>query len=711
MVLQSQVGNTFDGFMDGASMYSSRKETFSAMVFHGVSEKCNKTLRSLNTDERWQYFDSWGKPGSGILSGNVKWFGAFDQCIGIPDAKYCLVNVLGKFRTNKTFPIWCGICIPDACNNSDVSTVVENFVENVTRRYFPSIRVVDLSCYEEPSYTTSVVFTIILCCIILACCAVGTAIEISQESFQNGKEDDYFAAQNGALKHEKDQGESSFSHEIPKVTDVMETTPLLRANKKQNGVTDSLELEPGQEKDPKPTAEDAINNTQQLKSNGLLVEFFLCFSLLRNTRDVLKTDVAPGTVTSLYGLRVMSIFWIILGHVYAFSAIDGNVENIFVLLGKVENFSMTVISNTYPAVDTFFFLSGLLLMYNVMKILKNNNGEIHWGKLYLHRFLRLTPTMMFVILFVVQLEPFVDKGPLWQRHVDEQKCDNYWWTNLLYISNFYPTNFLVDGCLLWTWYLSVDMQFFVITPVIIYLCYRYGYRGVFGTSVFLGTASIICIAVITKHYDIHSMANSMPRASPSSKMEEFNYLYIKPYCRIHPYLVGLVVGYFMHKRAFRAKQLNWPFAVIFWFIAAAVALSVIYGPFTALREDPRPWTMTEKILYNTTRHLAWGIILAWVTYACEYGYGGYVQEFLSARFWIPLGRLTYSTYLVHCALLNVMYFGYRSGLLFSTQWWAYIYCGALLLSHGIAFILVITIEYPCANLEKLLFRKNRKDQK
>ena len=45
-------------------------------------------------------FDSWGKPGSGILSGNGKWFGAFDQCIGIPDAKYCLVSVLGKFRTN-----------------------------------------------------------------------------------------------------------------------------------------------------------------------------------------------------------------------------------------------------------------------------------------------------------------------------------------------------------------------------------------------------------------------------------------------------------------------------------------------------------------------------------------------------------------------------------------------------------------------------------
>jgi hypothetical protein len=29
----------------------------------------------------------------------------------------------------------------------------------VTQRYFSSIRVVDLSCYEEPSYTTAAMFT------------------------------------------------------------------------------------------------------------------------------------------------------------------------------------------------------------------------------------------------------------------------------------------------------------------------------------------------------------------------------------------------------------------------------------------------------------------------------------------------------------------------------------------------------------------------
>ena len=34
---------------------------------------------------------------------------------------------------------------------------------------------------------------------------------------------------------------------------------------------------------------------------------------------------------------------------------------------------------------------------------------------------------------------------------------------------------------------------------------------------------------------------------------------------------------------------------------------------------------------------------------------GLIQEFLSARFWIPLSRLTYSVYLIHMIVLSVMY--------------------------------------------------------
>ena len=61
---------------------------------------------------------------------------------------------------------------------------------------------------------------------------------------------------------------------------------------------------------------------------------------------------------------------------------------------------------------------------------------------------------------------------------------------------------------------------------------------------------------------------------------------------------------------------------MFWSLTIIVSLCLIYAPITALKNDPHKWTKFEKILYACSRHLLWGILLAWVTYACEYGYGG-----------------------------------------------------------------------------------------
>lgn len=35
---------------------------------------------------------------------------------------------------------------------------------------------------------------------------------------------------------------------------------------------------------------------------------------------------------------------------------------------------------------------------------------------------------------------------------------------------------------------------------------------------------------------------------------------------------------------------------------------------------------------------------------------GYIHQFLSARFWIPLSRLTYSVYLIHLIVIHFMFF-------------------------------------------------------
>ena len=46
---------------------------------------------------------------------------------------------------------------------------------------------------------------------------------------------------------------------------------------------------------------------------------------------------------------------------------------------------------------------------------------------------------MFVLLFWNKLTVFLGEGPNWLNYQSDEACDKYWWTNLLYINNFYPT--------------------------------------------------------------------------------------------------------------------------------------------------------------------------------------------------------------------------------------------------------------------------------
>jgi len=48
---------------------------------------------------------------------------------------------------------------------------------------------------------------------------------------------------------------------------------------------------------------------------------------------------------------------------------------------------------------------------------------------------------MFVLLFFDKLMGFLGEGPYWFFFQSNPQCDKYWWTNLLYINNFYPTTF------------------------------------------------------------------------------------------------------------------------------------------------------------------------------------------------------------------------------------------------------------------------------
>ena len=54
----------------------------------------------------------------------------------------------------------------------------------------------------------------------------------------------------------------------------------------------------------------------------------------------------------------------------------------------------------------------------------------------------------------------------------------------------------------------------------------------------------------------------------------------------------------------------------------AVGITLVYAPHDGTLENGRPWTKAENVIYGMFSKAGWGVALAWVVYACHYGFGG-----------------------------------------------------------------------------------------
>ena len=79
--------------------------------------------------------------------------------------------------------------------------------------------------------------------------------------------------------------------------------------------------------------------------------------------------------------------------------------------------------------------------------------------------------------------------------------------------------------------------------------------------------------------------------------DTFDDIYIKPWCRIGPYLIGLVAGYLLYKFRRNNKRFHWAVVVGMWVVSAAMALAVIYGLTDYYQDPTKKPTQAEKIIY------------------------------------------------------------------------------------------------------------------
>ncbi|KHJ89530.1 hypothetical protein OESDEN_10644 [Oesophagostomum dentatum] len=305
------------------------------------------------------------------------------------------------------------------------------------------------------------------------------------------------------------------------------------------------------------------------------------------------------------------MMWVAAGHGVAHSTPGESFLSVLRIWNPL--LSLTII-NAFFAVDTFLLLSGIVVSYVFFKVMPSSNyvrNPVTWIMHYVHRYLRLTPPlMMFIGLYTVTLP--LTNGP-WSRSIIgflnsteelQYACKKNWWHNMLYINNLFNHS---EECYDVTWYLAVDTQLYFVAPVFLITLFISPIAGV----LFL----VVCVAASLGYVYAITIKQSLPAVlsgvfAVEKFLEFFEDYYEKPWTRCPPYLIGMIVGYFLARLKGKKPSLS-PFIIIpMWLLAIAVGLAAVYSPhryikglddwakFLEFFEDyyEKPWTRCPPYL-------------------------------------------------------------------------------------------------------------------
>ena len=668
-----------------------------------VSDSCKAAIHRLSELEvndpqlMAYYWDSWGKPSDGILTGHTTFLGYYDECIdlrntALKETKYCIYSMIMEtdFSLSDTtdstkhvcsssecptsvnmsavINIKVGVCFPSQCSSTEFASVlskVDNFkvlvmttspFSNKTNSYTIKIK----STSDSPAFCPDTnieldrgtISVMIVCAIFIGLVIVGTTVD--------------FLLRPLVL----DDSPSKLSHE----------TEVRNASN---------------EKDK------AVNNGRLQHNQSIVKDLMLSFSLYNTVPKLVSTKQSASNIKGLHALKVLFNVIIVMNHVYAFVTFtfSSASQNTPQYLGAVfSRYIFQPILNASFSVDTFFLASATLSAYLTFKDMEKHK-KFRCTHFYLNRFFRLSPMYYLFTFIAYKLSVHFGQGPIWHT-VDYLTCKKTWWYNIFYFNNVIGMR---DMCMLTTWYTSVDMQLFVISPIFIMLLYSSVYYGL--SAIFLAaTLATTTVGYIAAKNGYWAAIYANPQA-----LDQFDVLYIHPFYRINTYMTGILLGYILYKKynltaLLTSRWLKQLIYIALW--TTAVYLCTVqsmlgnYGEYS----NTHHFTDTENITFLMFSGLAWSIGLSIIIYICNTGYGGIFGGFLSWPGWDPMARLTFGVYLIHPMVLYYILGTLQSSLKYTDSVFVMISMFSIMMSYSLSAVTALCVEFPIANVVSLCFR-------
>lgn len=706
-----------------------------------ISKNCKRDvftyLKGLNGKQMWatKMNDASGHYNSGFFYGNNYWMGSMSLCesiynyenekfiesdegktknSGLPFAAshqdlyqqvhhdsppfqpgfFVLKMLLNKtFNTLVTRKVYVGVCFPSSCSVIDMHHLFKNSKTETSNVKLIDIRVPTASVYSLLEDTTFWILIIISFSVFILI-VIGTFYEtyltnqikssdrVQARVMMNNSESS--SGIGCSTSDFEETGTKTLKNDC-KVLNVIVSLPHKKMMNNNNNIPD----------------EKYDKQLQEPNKLNIWSELLLSFSVITNFTAICDRNVGPDTIPSFHGLKAFSMAWIILGHtcIVMFKYSD-NME----MRKKVEkNFFFQAITNAPYSVDTFFFLSGVLVSYiyfrtnakgNLNNLTRGANelltGLVHFIGLVGYRFIRLTVPYMYCLFIVQVTMKYLDAFSIFEPPtMDHITCPKYWWRNLLYINTLFPVD---QMCMLWSWYLANDTQFYIIGAIILIVAVRHFQLAATTLFTFLFSSWITTAVIAFRN-------NHKPNIDDPLAL--FDKIYDKPWTRLGPYLIGMSVGWILFKTNSKIR-FSKKIVAIAWALTMANMLILVFGLYNT------ELSKLTAAAFSSLSHSAWALSLAWITIACSTGYGGPVNSVLSAPCLYPFSRVTYCAYLVHPIVIRAMALSSDAPMHLGTELMIVIFFGLVVCSWVLSFIVSLSFEAPVVTMLRILSPNRKK---
>ncbi|KAF5301324.1 hypothetical protein FQA39_LY10722 [Lamprigera yunnana] len=382
-------------------------------------------------------------------------------------------------------------------------------------------------------------------------------------------------------------------------------------------------------------------------------KYITCFSITRNWDKLRAASTINDTEIFLgfNGMRFYLIILVVLTHSTLLTSLYTiNPES----TETIQNDQLRMMfANGGCTMQTFLIISAWLLSYHFFSVIEGNKNFrlSHFVMMFIYRYIRLTPCILVVVALNATWLRHMNTGPLWYNIIDSEykNCKSNWWTNVLYINNYYNVEHM---CLLQTWYTAADTQLFAYSLVVLAIVWTFKKHTM---KIFAG--SFIIGLIIPGVLNYINNYDYLPRIYPENfftsmfNVPEWTHVEIAGHTSISGTTVGLFSGYIVHKYKDKKLTLKKRYVFVWWILVWGFLLSAIFSG-SLLYTYPAQSRLGAAVYVAVNKNLfVIGVCL--MLLGITQNIGWIIRDALQ---WQPmqiLAKLTYCIFLMHVSIVRL----------------------------------------------------------